>query len=148
MELNDRASNAFSYQDYASKPSIHGVEVVELRRFNDDGGNMTELGRLADGTHAQLPGFVVKQINYSEMNPGAGKAFPLHHRQTDVWSVPPGGPVETFNTTIEDAAGDPSSATLSITVSDNPSPTSLLARPSMPTATARSTTSGSPPTRH
>ncbi len=89
MELNDRASNAFSDQDYESKPSIHGVEVVELRRFNDDGGNMTELGRLADGTHAQLPGFVVKQINYSEMDPGAVKAFHLHHRQTDVWYVPP-----------------------------------------------------------
>ena len=85
MKLNDRASSAFSYQGYESKPSIHGVEVVELRRFNDDGGNMTELGRLADGTHAQLPGFVVKQINYSEMDPGAIKAFHLHHRQTDVW---------------------------------------------------------------
>ena len=89
MELNDRAKDAFSYQDYGNKPAISGVEVVELRRFNDDGGNMTELGRLAAGSHAQLPGFDVRQVNYSEMDAGAIKAFHLHHSQTDVWYVPP-----------------------------------------------------------
>ncbi len=90
MELNDRAQDAFSCQNYESIPPIEGVEVVALRRFNDDGGNMTELLRLAEGKHAQIPGFVVKQVNYSEMEAGAIKAFHLHHRQTDVWYVPPG----------------------------------------------------------
>ncbi len=90
MELNDRAQDAFSCQDYKKIPPIEGVEVIELRRFNDDGGNMTELGRLAEGKHPQLPGFVVQQVNYSEMEAGAIKAFHLHHRQTDVWYVPPG----------------------------------------------------------
>ena len=35
-------------------------------------------------------GFEVRQVNYSEMDPGVIKAFHLHRRQTDVWFVPPG----------------------------------------------------------
>ncbi len=81
MELNDRAQDAFSCQDYKKNPPNEGVEAIELRRFNDDGGNMTELGRLAEGKHPQLPGFVVQQVNYSEMEAGAIKAFHLHHRR-------------------------------------------------------------------
>jgi dTDP-4-dehydrorhamnose 3,5-epimerase len=87
--LNDRAKDAFSVQSYAGRPQIEGVEVVQLRRFHDDGGSMTELGRLADGLHADLPGFQVRQVNYSTMDPGVIKAFHLHRRQTDVWFVPP-----------------------------------------------------------
>ena len=83
------AAAAFSVQDYGPRPPIDGVQIVELKRFNDDGGSITELGRLQSGTHAQLPGFVCKQINYSEMAPGVVKAFHLHQRQTDVWYVPP-----------------------------------------------------------
>lgn len=89
MELNHRSRDAFSYQDYSGRPSIEGVVLVQLRRFNDDGGNMTELGRLNEGRLAGLPDFAVRQVNYSEMEAGAIKAFHLHHRQTDVWYVPP-----------------------------------------------------------
>ena len=90
---------------------------MELKRFQDDGGNLTELGRLNDGIHAQLPGFTVRQVNYSELEPGAIKAFHLHKRQTDVWYVPPadklllvlhdcraGSPTE--NTTMRFVLGD------------------------------------------
>lgn len=90
MRLNDDAQRAYSVQDYASQPPIQGVELVELKRFSDDGGNFTELGRLAAGLHAGVPGFEVKQINYSELEPGAIKAFHIHRTQTDVWFVPPG----------------------------------------------------------
>lgn len=89
MNLNAQSQKSYSIQDYKSKPRIEGVEIVELKRFNDDGGAITELGRLSDGIHAQLPGFVVRQVNYSEIEPGAIKAFHLHRRQTDVWYVPP-----------------------------------------------------------
>ena len=89
MELNDRAKRAFALQDYGSAPAIAGLEIKDLRRFNDDGGNFTELGRLTGSMHADFPGFEVRQINYSEMEPGAIKAFHLHRRQTDVWYVPP-----------------------------------------------------------
>jgi dTDP-4-dehydrorhamnose 3,5-epimerase len=50
---------------------------------------MTELARLVDGHPEALSDFTVRQVNYSEMAPGAVKAFHLHRRQTDVWYVPP-----------------------------------------------------------
>ena len=89
MRLNDDAQRAYSVQDYGAQPAIQGVEIVDLKRLADDGGNFTELGRLGAGIHAALPGFEVKQINYSELEPGAIKAFHLHRGQTDVWFVPP-----------------------------------------------------------
>jgi dTDP-4-dehydrorhamnose 3,5-epimerase len=89
MRFNDDAQRAYLVQDYAAQPAIQGVELVDLKRFADDGGNFTELGRLGSGMHAGLPGFEVKQINYSELEPGAIKAFHIHRSQTDVWFVPP-----------------------------------------------------------
>src|SRR5215472_6012844 len=90
MNLSDDAKRAFSLQDYSPAPVIDGVQIVELKRFNDDGGALTELGRLQGGLHAAFPGFEVRQVNYSELEPGAIKAFHVHRRQTDVWFVPPG----------------------------------------------------------
>jgi dTDP-4-dehydrorhamnose 3,5-epimerase len=89
VEINSRAKDSFSYQDYTSAGRIEGVEIVDVARFNDDGGAITELGRLTEGFHGQLEGFEVKQFNYSEVEPDAVKAYHLHHRQTDVWYVPP-----------------------------------------------------------
>lgn len=88
-ELNDVAQQAFFRQDYSPARRIDGVEIVELNRFNDDGGAITELGRFAAGHHAQLDGFELKQMNFSEVEPGVVKAFHMHGRQTDVWYVPP-----------------------------------------------------------
>lgn len=87
--LSDRARDAFSVQQYGAKTPIDGVQIVNLTRFHDDGGSMTELGRLNEGVHRDLPGFVVRQVNYSEMDAGAVKAFHLHKTQTDVWFIPP-----------------------------------------------------------
>ena len=89
MEINDQARAGFSYQDYSPAARIDGVEIVELTRFNDDGSAITELGRLTNGLHGQLEGFEVKQVNYSEIEPDAVKAYHMHQRQTDVWYVPP-----------------------------------------------------------
>ncbi|HIG12749.1 MAG: dTDP-4-dehydrorhamnose 3,5-epimerase family protein [bacterium] len=89
VDFNASASAGYSLQDYSPKAPIEGVEIVNLRRFNDDGGAMTELGRLAAGQLAGLEGFEVKQINFSVLEPLAIKAFHLHKRQTDVWFVPP-----------------------------------------------------------
>jgi dTDP-4-dehydrorhamnose 3,5-epimerase len=89
MNLGDAAKRAFALQDYTTQAPIGGVEIVDLKRFVDDGGSFLELGRLTAGAHAVLRSFEVKQINYSEMDPGVIKAFHLHRRQTDVWFVPP-----------------------------------------------------------
>ena len=88
-QFNEEARAQYALQDYRQKAQIEGVEVLQLRRFNDDGGSMTGLGRLAAGRHQGLAGFEVRQVNYSTMEPLAIKAFHLHRRQTDVWFVPP-----------------------------------------------------------
>ena len=87
--IHAKAADAYFVQDYTGRAPIDGVQMVELKRFNDDGGSITELGRFDAGVHAQLPGFVCRQVNFSEMAPGVIKAFHLHLRQTDVWYVPP-----------------------------------------------------------
>ncbi|MCC7015153.1 MAG: dTDP-4-dehydrorhamnose 3,5-epimerase family protein [Planctomycetes bacterium] len=92
-QFNSAAQAKYAVQDYRAKKRIEGVEIVELKRFNDDGGSMTELGRIDGGLHKLLPGFEVRQVNYSVLEPQAIKAFHLHKRQTDVWFVPPGDKV-------------------------------------------------------
>ncbi len=87
--IQDAAQAALFVQDYSGQQRIDGVEVVELKRFNDEGGSITELGRFAAGEPADLPDFQCRQVNYSEMEPGVIKAFHMHLRQTDVWYVPP-----------------------------------------------------------
>lgn len=89
MEFSTDAKRLCQLQPYGGAPTIEGVQLLDLRRFHDDGGSMTELGRLVDGRLEGLPDFTVRQINYSVMEPGAIKAFHLHRRQTDVWYVPP-----------------------------------------------------------
>ncbi len=87
--LEPRARDAYALQNYAGRPAIDGVTFTDLRRFHDDGGSMTELARLDGGAVQGLPGFQARQVNFSEVEPGAIKAFHLHLRQTDVWYVPP-----------------------------------------------------------
>jgi dTDP-4-dehydrorhamnose 3,5-epimerase len=89
MEWSPQAKQAFQVQSYAPRPAIEGVEIIPLTRHHDDAGSMTELARLVDGTPKALAGFTMRQINFSEIEPGAIKAFHLHTRQTDVWFVPP-----------------------------------------------------------
>jgi len=89
MEFTPAAKRAFQTQSYGPAPSIEGVQIVELKRFADDGGSMTELARLTDGQPPAFKDFEVRQINYSEVEPGAIKAFHLHQHQTDIWYVPP-----------------------------------------------------------
>ena len=89
IELSPAAKLAFQLQAYGPAADIDGVELVPLMRHHDDAGSVTELARLVDGQPQALAGFVMRQINYSEIEPGVIKAFHLHLRQTDVWYVPP-----------------------------------------------------------
>jgi dTDP-4-dehydrorhamnose 3,5-epimerase-like enzyme len=89
MDFTSDAKRAFHLQSYGPAPAIDGVRIVPLTRHADDGGSMTELARLVDGHPEALGDFTVRQVNYSELVPGALKAFHLHQRQTDVWYVPP-----------------------------------------------------------
>lgn len=89
MKLIPEIRTIFKLQDYAGRPAIEGVAVEPLRRFNEDGGSMTELVRLRDGVPAAFAGFALAQLNYSVVEPGVIKAFHVHRRQTDIWFVPP-----------------------------------------------------------
>ena len=89
MDLTSDAKRAFSLQSYGAAPRVEGVQLVDLARHVDDGGALTELGRLRAGALASLHGFTVQQVTYSELGPGVIKAFHVHVRQTDVWFVPP-----------------------------------------------------------
>ena len=88
-QFNDQAQKRYAVQDYKPKRAIDGLEIVQLKRFNDDGGSMTELARLDDGLVQGLKGFKAHQSNYSVVEPLAITAVHLHTRQTDVWYVPP-----------------------------------------------------------
>ena len=89
MDLTPEAKRAFTIQSYTPAPAIDGVELIALARHVDDGGSITELVRLDEGRVQGVAGFVARQVNYSEVAPGAVKAFHVHARQTDVWFVPP-----------------------------------------------------------
>ena len=77
-------------QDYGRQTPIDGVRLHDLRLFVDDGGSFAELIRVSDGGFLEaFPEFRVKQSSYSQVLPGAIKAFHLHFKQDDVWFVPP-----------------------------------------------------------
>ncbi|HET7343524.1 MAG TPA: dTDP-4-dehydrorhamnose 3,5-epimerase family protein [Methylomirabilota bacterium] len=90
MDFTRDAKRAFHVQSYGAAPAIDGVALVPLARHTDDSGSLTELARLTGGAVDGLAGFTLRQVNFSELAPGAIKAFHLHVRQSDVWYVPPG----------------------------------------------------------
>lgn len=89
MKLIEDAARALTTQKYGRKSEIGGVIVSQLKRFNDDGGALTEIARLSAGKLEAFSDFQLAQINFSEIDPGIVKAFHLHEKQTDIWYVPP-----------------------------------------------------------
>lgn len=82
--------NDLSVQDYTKRPTIEGVQLIQLQMFLDDGGALAEILRLDENGNFQLiPEFKVRQSTFSQMMPGAIKAFHLHYNQEDVWFVMP-----------------------------------------------------------
>jgi dTDP-4-dehydrorhamnose 3,5-epimerase len=89
-KIDPKLKNKVSIQDYSAKPKIQGVLLQELRRFVEESGDFQELARLDDkAMHQALPGFQVRQVNYSTMHAGAVKAWHLHLTQDDAWFIPP-----------------------------------------------------------
>jgi dTDP-4-dehydrorhamnose 3,5-epimerase len=87
--LTDKVKEVLSTQSYEKSPRIDGVEMKELKQFVDDGGSFLELGRYSEGKLADFKEFEVKQVNFSQVQPGVIKAFHLHFNQDDIWFVPP-----------------------------------------------------------
>ncbi len=89
MKIGDKYSEKSGTQNYGAKGAIEGVKVIELKRFMDCGGSLSEIVRCAGGNPDGLPEFEIKQINYSQVLPGAIKAGHYHLNQDDIWFVPP-----------------------------------------------------------
>lgn len=90
MKLIPQAEALYRVQSYGGRAELDGVELVELQRFGDLSGSMTELVRLdGEGGAVGLGPFKPLQLNHSRLAPGVIKAFHLHRRQTDLWFVPP-----------------------------------------------------------
>jgi dTDP-4-dehydrorhamnose 3,5-epimerase len=89
VNLIPELKTLLKFQDYGKRAPIEGVAVHALRRFGEDGGAMTELSRFTGGAPDAFPDFSLAQLNYSLLEPSVLKAFHVHHRQTDIWFVPP-----------------------------------------------------------
>ena len=88
--IGEEFNNELSVQDYTKKPTIEGVQLINLNVFMDDGGALAEIVRFDDQGGLQLiPEFKVKQSTFSQVLPGVIKAFHLHYNQEDVWFVLP-----------------------------------------------------------
>lgn len=89
-DLAPEFQDAISTQEYARRTPIEGVRIIDLRLMVDDGGSFAELVRFDEsGRLLEIPSFQVRQSSYSQVLPGAIKAFHLHYNQEDVWFVPP-----------------------------------------------------------
>ena len=88
-DLKGDACAALSTQSYSRKAAIEGVKLVELKRFSEDAGSFAEILRLTQGEVNGLDGFHIAQVNYSDLEPGAIKAWHVHFHQEDLWFVPP-----------------------------------------------------------
>lgn len=88
-ELTDKAVQAVTTQSYDAAAGIDGVKLMDLQSFIGDDGYFFELMRFQAGMTELFPEFEVKQLSYSQVLPGAIKAFHLHYNQDDIWFVPP-----------------------------------------------------------
>ena len=83
-------SDKLSTQKYGPGTRIEGVRIIDLKLLIDDGGAFAEVVRFDEhGCLESIPEFRVRQTSYSQVLPGAIKAFHLHFNQEDVWFVPP-----------------------------------------------------------
>lgn len=90
MNIGSKYSDKSETQQYGKKPAIEGVQLNELTRHSDCGGSFSEIARVAGG---KIDDFEVKQVNFSQILPGAVKAGHYHLNQDDLWFVPPSSTV-------------------------------------------------------
>ena len=92
MEKDDvsfRLREHLTRQDYKQSKPIEGVRLIEFEFHSDDGGDFYEVARLTNGLITGLESFDLKQINRSRFNPGLVKAFHLHLKQDEIWTIHP-----------------------------------------------------------
>jgi dTDP-4-dehydrorhamnose 3,5-epimerase len=89
-DIGDQEASFVTTQQYGNSQTIDGVKLVDLRLMSDDGGSFAEIVRFGEkGSLEMFPEFIPRQSSYSQVLPGAIKAFHLHYNQEDVWFIPP-----------------------------------------------------------
>lgn len=77
-------------QDYSPKPIIEGVKIVELVNHIGEDGDFSEIIKIKENLELEeFPGFKLRQINRSRLEPGTVKAWHLHLRQDEIWYLAP-----------------------------------------------------------
>ncbi len=77
-------------QDYSSQPEIEGVKHLDIRNFLNEEGDFSELFRFDESGHLEImPDFQLRQVNRTTIFPQAIKAWHFHHKQDEIWYVPP-----------------------------------------------------------
>ncbi len=95
LSIMDKADLSLDFVDrvklqkYGSETLISGVQFIDFSFHSDDGGDFFEIVRLSKGCAERIPEFELRQLNRSRFNPGHVKAFHLHLRQDEIWSVHP-----------------------------------------------------------
>lgn len=77
-------------QDYSKKPTIDGVQVVEMKVFTGEDGDFSEIARLTpNGKLEAFPDLQVRQVSRSLVMPKSVKAWHFHLKQEEVQTVLP-----------------------------------------------------------
>jgi dTDP-4-dehydrorhamnose 3,5-epimerase len=87
-QISDQYVNDVYTQEYGAKQTIDGVKVVDLKTMAADDGDFGEIFRLNENGHLEMfPDFQLRQINRTNLFPGSVKAWHMHFRQEEIWSV-------------------------------------------------------------
>ncbi len=90
MQISSKYQEMEEVQAYSNRGKIAGVELIKNNYFSATDGNFAEILRYDNGRVAGLEqDFVIRQLNWSYITPGAIKGYHYHAHQKDLWFCPP-----------------------------------------------------------
>ena len=90
MHITTKYQQHQTKQDYGSRTTIAGVELINSNWFSAPDGNFAEICRYDDGhVKGVEQDFVIRQLNWSYVLCGAVKAYHYHTKQKDLWFCSP-----------------------------------------------------------
>jgi dTDP-4-dehydrorhamnose 3,5-epimerase len=91
VPLSDDIQGAISFQSYSRPPTIHGVEMVPLRKHRAENGWFAEVFRLTGGVleKSHGPSIELRQVSAAYSDPFRINAFHIHPKlpQDELWVV-------------------------------------------------------------
>lgn len=88
--IDPKVKSKIHTQDYSPKKQIEGVRIVEVKNFEGEEGDLSEVIKVNDkGELEGFPGFKLAQVNRTKNFPGTVKAWHIHLEQDEIWYLPP-----------------------------------------------------------